>query len=83
MCVCVCTCTGGAGDRRGAVKTFLQNLVIAVLERPVLEDQLVEVLVGQVHVVVAAGAIAMLSQSHGPQPPLAFCLGAADRAVEA
>ena len=35
----------GAGVRRGAVETFLQNLVVAVLERTVLGDELGEVIV--------------------------------------
>ena len=65
----------------GRVETFFQNLVVAVLERAVLCDQLVEVIICQMHIVVAASAIAVLSQCHGPCPPLAFSLGPADRAV--
>ena len=81
VCVCVCM-VGGAGVRRGAVETFLQNLVVAVLERAVLDDQLVEVLVRQVHVVVAAVPLQCFRKPW-PSPPLAICLGPADRAVEA
>ena len=59
VCVCVCM-LGGAGVRRGRVETFFQNLVVAKLKRAVLGDQLVEVLVGQMHIVMAAGAVAVL-----------------------
>ena len=53
VCVCV-RMLGGAGVRCGREETFLQNLVVAVLERAELDDQHVEVFVCEVNVVVAA-----------------------------
>ena len=61
---------GGAGVRCGREETFFKDLVIAMLKWPVLDDELVEVLVREVHVVVAGGAVAVPAERRRPRSPL-------------
>ena len=61
---------GGAGVRCGREETFFKGLVIAMLKWPVLDDELVEVLVREVHVVVAGGAVAVPAERRRPRSPL-------------